>query len=451
MKRFLPVLFFFVFYASPALTQQEALVIQDVTLIDGTGKPPVSDVTIIVQGDRIRYVGPTAVDVPRGAHRIDGKGKYVIPGLMDTHIHLKGGRLGPHLEADEDAPPNEQDALSALHGYLYAGVTAVYDAGSDPEFFFPFREKERSGEITAPRIFGSGFAISAPGGHAAPVPVTVEDWAKDRKKVDAVLAWKPDLVKITQDEHGWNMRPYGNYMPIDLLETVIRYVHEHGIRTCIHTSNELRTWEAIYAGVDTLAHPVIQAPVSDKYLNMMKVKKVPQVSTLTIGDGYRRLLDEPEFLDQPLYRAILEPEEIARLRTQEAKKQAGRRWVKWMRVMNPVAQENLRRLNEAGGIVALGTDQDMGPAVHRELELLVDGGISPLDAIKIATLNNAIFLGMEDELGTIEAGKLADLVILKADPTKDINNAKLIDTVIKNGRVIDRTTLQIPGNAQGTH
>ena len=93
----------------------------------------------------------------------------------------------------------------------------------------------------------------------------------------------------------------------------------------------------------------------------------------------------------------------------------------------------------------------MGPAVHRELELLVDGGISPLDAIKIATLNNAIFLGMEDELGTIEAGKLADLVILKADPTKDINNAKLIDTVIKNGRVIDRTTLQIPGNAQGTH
>ena len=125
--------------------------------------------------------------------------------------------------------------------------------------------------------------------------------------------------------------------------------------------------------------------------------------------------------------------------------------MKWMRVMNPVAQENLRRLNEAGGIVALGTDQDMGPAVHRELELLVDGGISPLDAIKIATLNNAIFLGMEDELGTIEAGKLADLVILNADPTKDINNAKLIDTVIKNGRVIDRTTLQIPGNAQGTH
>ncbi len=98
MKRFLPVLFFFVFYASPALSQQESLVIQDVTLIDGTGKPPVSNVTIIVQGERIQYVGPsrtlTRLDIPSGARRINGKGKYVIPGLMDTHIHLKGGRLG---------------------------------------------------------------------------------------------------------------------------------------------------------------------------------------------------------------------------------------------------------------------------------------------------------------------------------------------------------------------
>ena len=266
-------------------------------------------------------------------------------------------------------------------------------------------KRNARGKSLRPVSSDSGFAISAPGGHAAPVPVTVEDWAKDRKKVDAVLAWKPDLVKITQDEHGWNMRPYGSYMPIDLLQTVIRYVHEHGIRTCIHTSNELRTWEAIYAGVDTLAHPVIQAPVSDKYLNMMKVKKVPQVSTLTIGDGYRRLLDEPEFLDQPLYRAILEPEEIARLRTQEAKKQAGRRWVKWMRVMNPVAQENLRRLNEAGGIVALGTDQDMGPAVHRELELLVDGGISPLDAIKIRHVEQRHLLGHGRRAGHHRSGK----------------------------------------------
>jgi imidazolonepropionase-like amidohydrolase len=121
-----------------------------------------------------------------------------------------------------------------------------------------------------------------------------------------------------------------------------------------------------------------------------------------------------------------------------------------MKVMTPVAQENLKKLNQAGGVVALGTDQSLGPAVHRELELLVAGGISPLDAIKIGTLNAAIFLGKERELGTVEAGKLADLVILTADPSKDINNAKLVDTVIKDGKVIDRGRLQIPANLPAT-
>lgn len=451
MKRLVSMLAFAVFFSRSALPlPQSGLVIENVTLIDGTGRAPIPGVSILIEDNRISRVIRGGVGVPAGASRIDGKGKYAIPGLMDVHIHLHGGRLGPHLEADENAPLNEEAALSALHSYLYAGVTAVYDAGSDPEFFYPFREKERAGEIVSPRVFGSGFAISAPGGHAAPVPVTVEDWAKDRHKVDEVLAWKPDLLKITQDEHGWNTRPYGNYMPVELLERVIRYAHEHGVRTCIHTSNELRTWEAIYAGVDTLAHPVIQGPVSEKYLNMMKVKKVPQVSTLTIGDQYQRLIDQPEFLDQPFYRAVLDPREILRLKTEEREKQARRRWGGWMRVMNPVAQENLRKLNEVGGIVALGTDQDMGPAVHRELELLVEGGVSPLDAIKIGTLNAAIFLGKENELGTIEEGKLADIVILNADPTADIDNAKLIETVIKDGRIIDRNALRLPGLNGGT-
>ncbi|MGH9336823.1 MAG: amidohydrolase family protein, partial [Vicinamibacteria bacterium] len=218
------------------------------------------------------------------------------------------------------------------------------------------------------------------------------------------------------------------------------------IRTTIHTSNELRAWEAIYAGIDTLAHPVIQAPVSDRYLKMMKVKRVPQVSTLTIGEGYSRLVDHPEFLDQPLYRATLSAAEIERLRTTTRAEWEERRWTQWMKVMTPVAQENLKLLNEAGGIVVLGTDQSLGPAVHRELELLVEGGIPPLDAIGIATRNGAIFLGKEKDLGTIEPGKLADLVLLDADPTEDIDNAKKIHTVIKGGAVVDRARLEIPGN-----
>jgi imidazolonepropionase-like amidohydrolase len=193
---------------------------------------------------------------------------------------------------------------------------------------------------------------------------------------------------------------------------------------------------------------VIQAPVSDRYLNMMRVKRIPQVSTLAIGEGYSRLVEHPQFLDQPLYRAILSAKEIEDLRTVTRREWEERRWTQWMKVMTPVAQENLKLLHEAGGVVVLGTDQSNGAAVHRELELLVAGGISPLDAIRIGTLHGAIFLGKEKDLGTIEPGKLADLVLLDADPTKDIDNAKRIHLVIKGGAVVDRSRLEIPGNGE---
>ncbi len=101
---------------------------------------------------------------------------------------------------------------------------------------------------------------------------------------------------------------------------------------------------------------------------------------------------------------------------------------------------------DAGGVLVAGTDQTTGPALHRELELLADAGISPADIIRIATLNGAIFLGKEKELGSIEQGKMADLVLLGADPTQDIRNARQIVQVIKAGKVIDRSKLNLPIN-----
>jgi imidazolonepropionase-like amidohydrolase len=412
--------------SSPAFSQ-ERVVIENVTLVDGTDRPPLEGASIVIEGDRI--VSVSTDPPPAASRRIDGSGKWAIPGLTDSHVHLRGG-------------------VKALHGFLYCGVTSIYDAGNDPDVTLTLRDKERTGEIVSPRIFATGAIVTAPGGHGDRGAVTVEDFARDREKLEAHIARKPDVLKITQDEHGWGTRPLIRHMSPELLEDVIRFYHEHGIRTTIHVSNELRAWEAIYAGVDTLAHPVIQAPVSERYLNMMRVKRIPQVSTLTIGEGYARLVEHPEFLDQPLYRATLSAAEIETLRTTTRKEWEEQRWTQWMKVMTPVAQENLKRLHEAGGVVVLGTDQSLGAAVHRELELLVEGGIAPIDALRIATRNGAVFLGREKDLGTIEPGKLADLVLLDADPTKDIDNAKKIHAVIKGGVVIDRARLEIPANGR---
>lgn len=433
-------------HAAAALGQGPTLVIRGATLIDGNGGAPQPNTTVVIEGNRITTV-TTQTITPPGAQVIDATGKYLIPGLMDMHVHLRGG--GGRRTTDPVTAEQERTGIRALHSYLYAGVTTIYDAGNRAEYIFGLREKERAGTIVSPRIFASGGTVASPNGHGG--PYTVEAWPQDRAKLDEHIATGPDIAKIGQDEHGWGTRPLINQFTPELLENVIRYYHSKGIRTTIHVSHERTATEAIYAGVDTLAHPIIQAPASDEYVRMMSVKRIPTVSTLTIGENYSRLAEHPEYLDQPLYRDTIEPEEIQRLQTKESPKQKENRWAWWMKVMTPVAQDNMRRLNEAGDdIVVCGTDQSSGPAVHRELELLVGGGISPADAIVIATRNAARFLGRLDEMGTVEEGKLADLVLLNADPTADIDNAKQIHMVIKDGKVVKRSALDLPVNRRGT-
>jgi imidazolonepropionase-like amidohydrolase len=433
-------------FASVAVLAQagSTIAIRGVTLVDGTGSAPRPGTTVIIQGNRITAIGAN-VQAPAGARVIDGTGKFLMPGMIDAHIHLRGGRGGNRPPAEQ-----EREALRALHGYLYAGVTTVFDAGNRPEFIMGLRAKEQSGAIVSPRIFATGGTVASPNGHGG--PYNIEAWPADRKLLDDHLATKPDLAKIGQDEHGWGTRPQINQLSEELLEKIIRYYHSKGVRVIIHTSNEHNSIEAIYAGADTMAHPIIQAPVSEEYLKLIGVKRVPTVSTLTIGENYSRLADHPEFLDEPLYRDTIEADERQRLKTEESAKQKENRWAAWMKVMTPVAQDNMKRLNDVGkDIVATGTDQSSGPALHRELELLAGGGISAADVVVIATRNAARALGKLETLGTVEVGKLADVVLLGADPTRDVQNFKQIDTVIKNGQVIDRTKLDLPVNRrQGT-
>jgi imidazolonepropionase-like amidohydrolase len=119
-----------------------------------------------------------------------------------------------------------------------------------------------------------------------------------------------------------------------------------------------------------------------------------------------------------------------------------------MKVMTPICQDNIAKIVAAGGVAVLGTDQSSGPAVHREMELLAKAGIPPLQILKIATLNGAVFLGREQDMGSITAGKLADLVLLDADPTRDIANAKAITWVMKNGELVDEAALPLAGGPQ---
>lgn len=372
------------------------IVIEHVTLIDGIHAPQ-RDMTVAVEGERIAAVSPSAVSRGLKGRHIDGRGRYLIPGLMDVHIHLKGGfDVAGKVDA-EPGPANRAAGVAALESFLYAGVTTVYDAGNRAEHILPLRADERAGRILSPRIFATGNLITYPGSHGDRIAVRISDFEKDKALLDEHIAeQQPDILKLTLEEEGWGSRPMIPLMPVDLLEKITRYYNQHGIRTTVHVSSELHALEAIYAGSDTLAHPVIQGPVSDSFVKLMAAKKTPFASTLTIGENYGRLVDHPEYLDQPLYVASLSVAERQQLKTTTREEWRTRPWTGWMKVMTPIAADNVRKIHAAGGVVACGTD----------------------------------------------------LVLLSQDPTADIDNAKSIVFVMKGGQIIDESQLPLAGGPQ---
>lgn len=424
----------------------DSILIENVTLIDGTGRPSVPGTTVLVREDRIDRIARGTIDAPDGTIVFDGAGQYLIPGLMDLHIHLRGA-IEVTPDGLRELTNDRSIGIRMLHSYLYAGVTSVYDAGNVPDYILGFREEERSGKLAGPRIFATGGIVTYPGSHGSNEWGTqVDDWPEAIPALDAHIARQPDLLKLTYEERGWGSREMIPLLPLDLMQKIIHYYNDRGIRTTVHTSSEYRARQAIFAGVDTLAHPIIQGPITENFARLMGAKKIPMVTTLTIGENYSRLAEHPEYLDQALYRDTIPADEIEILKTERRQEYQERKWTWWMQIMTTIAQENLRMINEAGGVLVAGTDQSSGPALHRELELLADAGIPPAEIIRIATLNGAIFLGKERDLGSIEEGKLADMVLLGADPTQDIDNAKQIIRVFKGGKVIDRARLSLPVN-----
>ncbi len=429
-----------------SMTLADTLLIENVTLIDGTGRPSVAGASVLVDGDRISRIARGSIDAPRGTNRIDGSGKFLMPGLMDMHIHLRGSvELTP--EGLFKVTNDRTRGIRMLHSYLYSGVTSVFDAGNVPDYILGLRADDRNGDLVSPRIFATGSIVTYPGSHGSnEFGTQVDDWPEAIPTLDAHIEREPDLLKLTYEERGWGAREMIPILPLALMQQIIQYYNERGIRTTVHTSSEYRARQAIFAGVDTLAHPIIQGPVTEDFARLMGAKKIPMVTTLTIGENYSRLAEHPEYLDQPLYQATVPAEEIEMLKTERRQEYQDRKWTWWMQIMTTIAQENLRMINEAGGVLVAGTDQSSGPALHRELELMADAGIPASEIIRIATLNGAIFLGKEREMGSIEEGKIADMILLGADPTIDINNAKEILEVIKGGQIVDRASLNLPIN-----
>ena len=426
-----------------------AVVITDVMIVDVDGGHTVGPRTVLVEDGRIASIdAPGAVRIPDSAQRVDGRGRFLIPGLTDMHVHL--------FNLSSHRPPNDWSFAM----YVANGVTGVRDMRSDAASILlvrRWRTAVDSGELIAPRVVATG------------IPVHGKSPAAAAAGVDAAAAAGADFIKVFSDVPSTHWRAIlaearsrslsvVGHVPatVTLLDAA-----NLGQRTSEHLTQAYEACSSVGAKVleerQGLNDDALMARASSQEAqildtfdqgvcrSMAKALAATgqvQVPTLVLADE-DSFAQSAQHGDDPRWR-LLRPDEQVRWQrfvaeyTKEDAKLAGRRW--------PIAHSIVSILHQAGVPIMAGTDSPMpgvypGFALHEELQLLVESGLTPLEALRTATLEPARFLHIEDASGSVAVGKRADLVLLDADPTKDIRNTQRIHAVLLAGRLLKRSDL----------
>jgi imidazolonepropionase-like amidohydrolase len=407
---------------SSAQPRDTLLAISGVRLIDGTGAAPVDDAVIVVDGGRIRAAGPRArVDVPRDATVADMAGKAVLPGLVDVHCHI-------NQPAD--------DMKRYWIAQLRWGVTTMRSAGNDKPETVPLFRQTRDGRFLAPRAYtaGQGFNVSGPYPGAPTFKPTTAGEA--RANVRSLKAQGVDFIKI------WMTDPR---FPADVIAAVADEGGRQGIPVVAHVTDVPSLHQLADLGVTDFLHNPVDQPVSPELVAYAKAKKLTFAPTLANIESRWFYYEHPDILQMPTLQAALYPRGRQMLADAERRAQT---------LSAPDLPERKARLRtqtypfikamfDAGVRVVTGTDcgaeasqvTPFGHATHREMQMFVEAGLPPLAAIRAATLDAArVLTRTEDpEYGSIRAGKTADLLLLDADPTVDINNSIRIHRVMRAG------------------
>lgn len=407
------------------------LALVNATVIDGTGGPATAGQTLVIEGNRIRAIfARGAQRIPADASVLDVAGKFVIPGLIDAHVHLATDPKGRDANAEDQ-----------LHAALLGGVTTVRDMAGDAIVLRDIASRACVQGANMARVYyaavvaGPSFFTdprtrsSAHGGTAGELP-----WLRALTPSSDI----PTVVREAKATGATALKLYAD-LPFDLVARVTAEAHRQGMRVWSHaTVFPSKPSDAVDAGVDALSHAILlfwdgASDVPPRYAN--RTARAAYDSVAPNGKAmqalFARIRTRGTVLDATLFVS-------ARLEAAPAGTSGfaePRRAVQWM-------YDVTRAANAAGVFVAAGTDGMMPgepgepPNLHRELELLVSrAGFTPLQAITAATRNSARAIGAADSLGTIEVGKVADLVVLAADPTADIRNTRRIAMVVRDGVV----------------
>ncbi|HEY8572022.1 amidohydrolase family protein [Phenylobacterium sp.] len=422
--------------SSPSLAQpQGPVALVGATIVDGNGGAPIPDGVVLLRGDRIEAVGPRAsVRLPRNARVVDVRGKWITPGLIDAHVHFfqsgglytrpDGMDLTSAVPYAEDLARSKSRLDETFARYLASGVTTVVDAGG-PKWNFEVRSRAAASP-RAPRVAVAGPLIATEPtvpqkklDLGDPPIISAADPGEAAALARALLPAKPDLIKIW----GIGSGPEGARRLRDMTAAVVAVAKPAGIRVAVHATDLEQARAAVEGGAEVLVHSVDDAPVDDAFVAALKARGVVYVTTVMVGQGY-----SGAFTGRPALtvteRRLGAPDIIATL--SEIPPAIAAQVKDRMPDATPQILANAKRVHAAGVRVAAGTDAGNvgtlhGPAIHRELELLVAAGLTPSQALTAATRDAAYAYAPKPDIGLVAAGYRADLLVLNADPTRNVS------------------------------
>ena len=425
------------------------------TLVDGSGGAPVADAVVVLRDGRIECAGPRArCPVPAGIDTLDARGMWVLPGLVDAHVHYSqtgwvDGRPDA-LDLRAEHPYEGVETRLRAHperfhrAWLASGVTAVFDVGGFPWTLRMRDDAERSTE--APHVATAGPLLSTLD-HWLNLPaerqfIVLRDSASAREGVHYLEAIGANAVKV-----WFIVRPADDFPALERAVLAAGdAARRAGLPLIVHATGLREAKVALRAGAKLLVHSVDDRPVDDEFLDLCRRNGTVYCPTLTVRDGYVRLAESvtsgtAPAVDDP--HGVVDSLTLAHLAgTVPTARRLGRTRpiprTTLMDSMRTTMAGNLLRVHRAGIPIAMGTDAGNpltlhGPAIYAEMEAMQRAGMSPMDIIVSATRNGAQAMGRGAEFGTIAPGKLGDLVLVGADPTRDIANLRRVTWVVRGG------------------
>lgn len=426
----------------PTQTQARVKALVGGTLIDGFGSTPLRNSVILIEGERINAVGQVgALPIPSGAEIISTEGMTVLPGLWDMHVHLMINGHSDYAHWDRTYAPELEKVImpASARQLLMAGVTSARDLGAPLDAILAVRERIRKGELPGPTLYVSGPFIQH-----EPYPGTelfrwgVKDVEDARAKVRKLAEAGVDCIKLIDQDQ----------MTMEEVQAVVDEAHQHKLTVVAHSHRPEEIRRGLLAGVDNFEHTGLAAapeyPPDVIALLRERTAKMslgPLFWTPTVQGllNYEYVRDNPEQLDDPSWHVGLPQSIIDDIKASIRNPQV-LPYYQLTPLRRPTLNRKIQQLSEAGAVLLIGTDSGIPMNFHsqttwRELDAWVNEfKIDPMVAVRAATYWPSVMMRVSEQVGTVSAGKYADIIAVRGDVLRHINLLQNVDVVIKHGR-----------------